>query len=60
MKAKRHTLMNMLTIAAEEYANAAKMTADSEWWPREMERLNLKALTLRDEIEQADTIELED
>jgi hypothetical protein len=63
MIAKRHILANALRVAAEQYANDAKTTAAVPGHDRLALQFKAQAgdaLSLADQIEQADTIALED
>lgn len=57
MIAKRHTLANALRIAAEEYAKAAKVDPNLA---STFERQAIEVIDLASEIENAETISLED
>jgi hypothetical protein len=68
MIAKRSTLCNVLRVAAECYQIDARTHRTGETWTEEarrrlveqFERQAREAFALADEIEQADTIELQD
>lgn len=63
MNAKRHTLANALRVAAESYAVIAKDFTKVEGHERvakQFEEQALAALDMALEIEQAETIRLED
>lgn len=57
MNAKRHTLINAIRIAAEEYEKAAQIDPNLR---DTFTRQALEAREMADAIEEADTIRLQD